>query len=68
MLRFVRTARPIKTFDDGSTCCRFMVDEADVVRALDDVAGYYTTLHSLSPCQMGAIRRLAKKVAPVGDE
>ena len=68
MTRYVRTARPVAAFAGTLTTRRFRVDEDGGVGAWDDVAGHYTTLHSLTPHQIGAIRRLARASAPVGDE
>lgn len=39
---------------------RCTVDAAGTVRVYDDVAGYYTTCHSLSESAIRRIRRLAK--------
>lgn len=40
---------------------RFAVAEDGVVRVWDEVAGYYTTCHSLSRAAERRIRRLASK-------
>lgn len=66
MTRYVRTVRPVVAFAGGLTTRRFRVEDG-IVSAWDDVAGHYTTLHSLTRRQVGAVRRLAR-TAPVGDE
>lgn len=53
----LKTARSYKTFSDGSTCNRFMVDGDGRLLAYDPVAGHYTSCHSITPRQDRQIRR-----------
>lgn len=57
----VTTRTAIRTYSDGSTTRRFLVDDTGAVLAWDSVAGHYTTLHSLTPRQQAAIRRLSRQ-------
>lgn len=51
-----------KAFSGGRIAAhRCMVDADGTVRVYDDVAGYYTTCHSLSPATQSRIRKLAAK-------
>ena len=54
----ITTARAYRTYSDGSTCRRFLVDGHDV-RAWDAVAGHYTVCHALTRRQIGMIIREA---------
>ncbi len=51
-----------KAFSGGRIAAhRCMVDADGTVRVYDDVAGYYTTCHSLSEATQRRIRKLAAK-------
>jgi hypothetical protein len=56
MSQIIKTDRAYRTYGDGSRCRRFMVDEDGTVRAWDELARYFTTVHSLTPQQCGRIR------------
>lgn len=56
----IETARGVRTYADGSRCRRFRVAlGTGNVEAWDDVAGHWTTCHSLTARQIAALRRAA---------
>jgi len=57
----ITTSRNYTTYASGEKCNRFEIDEDGTIRAWDEVAGHYTTCHSLTKRQEGMIRAEAEQ-------
>lgn len=57
----IKTQKRYRAFSDGSKTNMFLIRDDGFVLAYDDVAGYYTTCHSLNRIQIGMIKSESRR-------